>query len=90
MMREGQFFTSGAVREDGGALLVTRQCLLMISADVILSSMMSKASNGPSTVMVCLTLGTLPTPATTPTPTAFLALFTVWMLCVMTLLLTKW
>lgn len=68
MMREGQFFTSGAVREDGGALLVTRQCLLMISADVILSSMMSKASNGPSTVMVCLTLGTLPTPQLLPPP----------------------
>ena len=55
-----QFFTSGHVRLEGGALLVQRATTLFLSADVILKSMGSpEVQTGPSTVVVCLSLGLL-------------------------------
>ena len=55
-----QFFTSGHVRLEGGALLVQRATTLFLSADVILKSMGSpEVQTGPSTVVVCLSLGPL-------------------------------
>ena len=55
-----QFFTSGHVRLDGGALLVQKATTLFLSADVILKSMSSPGvRTGLSTVVVCLSLGVL-------------------------------
>ncbi|KAL8594319.1 hypothetical protein ACOMHN_053236 [Nucella lapillus] len=52
-----QFFTSGHVTVEGGALVVQRATTLFLSADVILNSMASQGeSGGPTTVVVCLSL----------------------------------
>ena len=53
-----QYFTSGHVSLEEGAVLIQRTTTLFLSADVILESMKSPTkAAGPSTVFVCLSLG---------------------------------
>jgi hypothetical protein len=58
-MEDPHFFTSGFVTLDNDALLVQRSTTLFVSADVILKSMTSSdvEGRGPSTVVVCLSVG---------------------------------